>query len=381
MKLTHPRFIKLIAVLFSSFVQLIAAPGFNTVPIVDPAYGVNAFNITIPSGWKFQGTVVPGPECSQIPYPVFRAYSRDGLSEIRLMPTFNWTFHPNLRNFHSPSGCLDFGRTLTAQEFLQRYEEMLATSGMHVVESMPIAPLYQRRVDGVARNMSRIGPGIHATADAAAVRVETRNGSFVIEQRLRVYVECRVSDRSGMGAGGGCSAHVDVLRAPHGKLDDLARIVDAYDLVRTPHEDVWLQRVQQTLYADGQRRIAELTRQEQASSALLRKQFEDFMATSQRNHEAFMAQQESSFRSSMNNATTAMNARTTAASDWVDYALDQQTVTGAGGTVKVSSAYSHTWSNGTNDWYQTNNPNANPNGVLPGNWTEDTKVHGNGQPY
>lgn len=94
-----------------------------------------------------------------------------------------------------------------------------------------------------------------------------------------------------------------------------------------------------------------------------------------------MAQQESSFRSSMNNANAAMNARTTAASDWVDYALDQQTVTGAGGTVKVSSAYSQTWSDGNNHWYQTNDPNANPNGILPGNWSQDTKVHGNGQSY
>lgn len=131
---------------------------------------------------------------------------------------------------------------------------------------------------------------------------------------------------------------------------------------------------------------------------MLKKQFDDFMATSQRNHEAFMAQQESSFRthqaqmaqqsssfhSSMNNANNAMNARSTAASDWVDYALDQQTVTGQGGTVKVSSAYGQTWSSTTGNqtqWYQTNDPNANPNGVLPGNWTQDTKVHGNGQSY
>ena len=36
--------------------------------------------------------------------------------------------------------------------------------------------------------------------------------------------------------------------------------------------------------------------------------------------------------------------------------------------------------NGQNQWFQTHNPNSNPNGVLPGDWTPDTKVHGNGQP-
>jgi hypothetical protein len=75
-----------------------------------------------------------------------------------------------------------------------------------------------------------------------------------------------------------------------------------------------------------------------------------------------------------------MNARHTPASDWVDYALDQQTVTGTGGVaVKVSSAYTETWANGQGQYYQTNDQNANPNGSLPGNWTRQTEVHGNGQ--
>jgi hypothetical protein len=356
------------------------AQNLAKAPIIDPAYGIKAFTITIPAGWKFQGTVMTGPECSRVSFPVFRAYSADGLSEIRLLPTFNWTFHPSLPNFHA-AGCMNFPGTLTAEEFLKHYEEMVATNGMSVVGPMPIAPSYQGRVDRTAQNMGRIGPGIHASATTAAVRVETRNGTFVIEQRLRAYVECRISSLTGPGAGGGCSAHVDVLRAPQGKLDALVQLVDANDLVRTPYEDAWIQRVQQTLAAENQQRMAQLTAQEQASSAMLKKQSDDFMATSQRNHEAFMAQQESSFRSSMNAANNSMNARTTAASDWVDYALDQQTVTGSGGTVKVSSAYSHTWSNGQNQWYQALDPNSNPNGVLPGNWTEDTKVHGNGQPY
>ena len=160
--------------------------------------------------------------------------------------------------------------------------------------------------------------------------------------------------------------------------------MDAHDLVRTPNEDAYAQRVKQALAERARNDQIELTRQEHASSAMLRKQFEDFQATAQRNHEQFMAQQESSFRSSMNGAINSMNARSTAASDWVDYSLDQQTVTGEGGTVKVSNAYSHTWSSTVGNqttWYQTNNTGANPNGVLPGNWTENTKVHGNGQPY
>src|SRR5579862_5058430 len=212
-----------------------ADQGLTTADIVDPAYNVKAFTITIPAGWKFQGTVIPGPECSGVPYPVFRAYSPDGLNEIRLQPTFNWTSHPNMR-MKTPRACLDFGRTLTAEEFLKRYEEMVSSTGMHVVGPMPIAPSYQRRVNGVAQNMGRISPHIHANTNAYAVRVETVNGSFIIEQRLRAYVECRVSDQTGPMAGGGCSAHVDVLRAPKGKLDALAQLVDSHYIDPTTNE-------------------------------------------------------------------------------------------------------------------------------------------------
>ena len=356
----------------------------TTVNITDPAYGITAFHVTIPAGYKFQSTVLPGPECSDISYPVFRAYSPDGLSEIRLMPMFNWTFHPNLHaRARTPSGCLDIGHKMSAADFLKLYEEMVATKGMHVVGPIPVGALYQKRVEGVAYNMNHLSPSIEGSADAAAVRVETVNGSFIIEQRFRAYVDCRIT-KSGPLAGGGCSAHVDVLRAPKGKLDALIQIVDSHDLVKTPHEDAWVQRMQQTIALKNQQRMRQLTAQEQASAAMLKKQSDDFMAASQRNHEAFMAQQESSFHSSMNNANNAMNARSTASSDWVDYALDQQTVSGPGGIAKVSNAYDHTWSNTTGNqttWYQTANPNANPNGVLPGNWVENTKVHGNGQAY
>lgn len=375
----------LIVLMLLTVGRMACAQGLTTVPIIDPAYNVKAFTITIPAGWKFQGTVMPGPDCSDIPYPVFRAYSPDGLSEIRLQPAFNWTFHPNNRAFRPVPGCVNIRGPITAEDFLKRYEEMVSSNGMHVVGPMPVGAAYQQRVAGVANNMNRLSPDVRGSANAFAVRVQTRNGSFIIEQRFRAYVECRIRVQTAVDPdGGGCSAHVDVVRAPQGKLDALCALVDNHDLVRTPHEDIWIQHVQQTLAAKNRERQRQLTRQEQAGAAMLKKQFDDFMATSQRNHEAFMAQQEASFHSSMNNANNAMNARSTAASDWVDYSLDQQTVVGPGGEAKVSSSYTQTWSSTTGNqttWYQTNDPNTNPNGVLPGNWVQNTKVHGNGQPY
>ena len=234
-------------VLFSFVAPVAFAQSLTTEPIMDPAYGVKAFNISIPAGWKFQGTVLPGPECTRLPFPVFRAYSKDGLQEIRLQPVFSWSFHPTNKAFRPVPGCLGFTGSVSAADFLKKYEEMIASNGLHVIGPMPVGSVYQQRVANVAKNVTGGDPGIRGSADAAAVRVETVNGTFIIEQRLRVYVACRVSAGPIDPNGGSCSAHIDVERAPKGKLDALCALVDAHDLANTPFEMSWALKVQQTL--------------------------------------------------------------------------------------------------------------------------------------
>jgi hypothetical protein len=69
------------------------------------------------------------------------------------------------------------------------------------------------------------------------------------------------------------------------------------------------------------------------------------------------------------------------AMDTVDYSLNQQTVMdpSTGAVSKASSAYNYTWVDGSTS-YQTNDPNANPNGLLQGTWTKQQVVHGDGTP-
>ena len=372
----------LIALGFASFTRSSDAQTFSTGTITDPTLGnMKSHTVTIPAGWKFQGTVVRGPDCYPNSFPTFRAYSPDGLTEIRLLPAFNWSFHPAIR-MKTIAGCLPYTRTMSASEFLSHFIELIP-GGVHVVGPMSIAQPYRDRVEQVATSLNSINrsPGFHATVDTAALRVQTVNGSFIIEQRLRVWIGCRTNDQAGVFSGGGCDAHVDVLRAPKGKLDALVALVDAHDLTKPTGDLQWKEAYLLRQQRENAQRIKDLTDTENRQISMIQAQGEQIMETMKRNHEAFMAQQESQFQSAMKNAGDAMNARTTAASDWVDYALDQQTVYGSGGLAKVSSSYSQTWSNGQNQWFQTNNPNSDPNGTLYGNWTRDTKVHGNGQSY
>ena len=64
--------------------QSVDAPSLVRDPIVDPHYsGITAFTVLHPEGWLFQGAVLTPAGC-RMPSPVFRDYSPDGLSEIRL---------------------------------------------------------------------------------------------------------------------------------------------------------------------------------------------------------------------------------------------------------------------------------------------------------
>jgi hypothetical protein len=373
----------LVLILISSacITRFTTAQTLSTGAIADPSLGgIKAFTVNIPAGWQFQGTVVRGPDCYPNSFPTFRAYSRDGLTEIRLLPAFNWSFHPAIR-MNTIAGCLPYKSTMSASEFLNHFVELIP-GGVHIVGPMSIAQPYRERVEQVAASMNANNrtPGFHATVDTAALRVQTVNGSFVIEQRVRVWIGCRTNNQAGVFSGGGCDAHVDVLRAPKGKLDALVALVDAHDLTRPTGDTQWKVAYLQRQSRENAQRLRDLTETENRQLSMIQAQGEQIQETMKRNHEAFMAQQESQFQSAMKSANNAMNARTTAASDWVDYSLDQQTVFGSGGLAKVSSSYSQTWSNGQNQWFQTNNPNSDPNGTLNGNWTRDTKVHGNGQP-
>jgi hypothetical protein len=342
-----------------------------------------AATLTIPAGWKMQGAMMVSP-CNTTPWPVLRSYSPDGLMQMRYEPVFGWKWRPQVRALDT-SGCAPLTGTMTAAQFLQYYIGTMQ-GGVHVVGTMPVSSQYQQWASGLAAQAnqmsSRMVPALQSqsTADTAALRIETVDGSFVVEQRLRTVVECGVNNSNTTMNGGVCWARVDVLTAPQGKLDALVQLVDSNNLPHGVFDPTWGQAFMARQQQQGNAMLAKLAAQEKAESQMIYQQFQQIMARSAAEHQAFMQQQESQFQSAMANANASMNAQSTATSDWVDYALNQQTMSGPGGTAKVSSDYSQTWTNGQGQWYQTSVPGTDPNGVLSGTWTPATKVHGNGAP-
>jgi hypothetical protein len=137
----------------------------------------------------------------------------------------------------------------------------------------------------------------------------------------------------------------------------------------------------------GQQQMQQLAANAKAGSDMLHQQFVDSSARLRREHEAGMEQIKEQGQHAIANDRATVNAMSTAASDWRDYAADQQTVTGANGTYKTSSQYSNVWSSpygpalSNGRTFGSTDNTLNPNSATDNSWTQDVKVHGNGQQY
>src|SRR5580704_1722203 len=370
----------------ATYVTTSALPNqFTTATITDPSLdNMPSATLTIPAGWQLQGITMISA-CTFSPWPVFRAYSPDALMQMRIEPVVGWQWHPALKGTFN-SGCANISGQISAADFLQYYLGTMQ-GGVHVVGTMPISAAYQQKAQAYAANLNQLAARAPAamrssyTADTAALRIQVVNGSFLVEERLRTEVECSIgNDASPSQVGGTCWARVDVLMAPLGELDALVQLVDSNGLPHGVNSAQWTQAALQRQQRQARQAEIALTAQEQQESQMIYQQFQQIMQRSAAEQQAFMQQQESQFESAMNNANASMKAQSTAASDWVDYSLNQETIMNPdGSTTKVTAGYSQIWTDGT-QWYQTDIPNSNPNGVLAGNWSPTTQVHGNGTP-
>jgi hypothetical protein len=371
-----------------------AAPkGMREEAIHDPALNMDAFFVTIPADWHFQGAFFPGTGCSQVPYPVFRAYSPDGLTELERLPRLDWTWSnlPYGPKTTQP-GCLPLKEAMSAVDFLKYISATLE------VEYVGEVPVSADILEGQKKNLEQVNAmsaknaeRMHAeplvqTAETAQAKVRYRNGTFPMEALLTATVTCFHSPvpdfqrQNHHYATDTCNAGVRLLRAPEGKLDAASKLMDPHTTgARTNPQ--WAQ-----AYMELQNRRSQqmLKQMQDSSNQQMQRSHEQFMqsqAMRQHQHEQFLATMQRGTDMSMRRAAQIANSNHTMASDWVDYALDQQTVRdpGTGQVSKVSSSYSYTWVDETGKTsFQTNDVNANPNGYMKGNWSRQQQVHGDG---
>ena len=363
---------------------------------------MNAVEVTIPGNWHFQGVLYQGGNCVTVPSPVFRTTSPDGLSFVERMPPLGWFWGTGPFVQYMPkSDCLPMKGPMSAQEFTKY---LAATMKLDYVADEPIPEAMNAAAQKNLSDAAAVYAPKYAamnvkppkqTVELARAVVSSKNGTFTMKGRLTVTVDCTETYQPGMksmlrgmpdrpsSTVDKCTANVNYAAAPESQYAALVKSWDTNQLGAKqldPWVQAWIQRNNQ----QSQRIINNMIQQSNAQMAAQHAQFEHDQAVRQEMHEQFMQTMQRGTDMSMARTQANKDARSTATSDWVDYALDQQTVVdpNTGQASKVSSSYSHTWVDATGKTsYQTNDVNANPNGVLPGNWTQQTKTHGDGSSY
>ncbi len=395
-----------------------AAQGYGHLVLTDPFLGgMQAAVVAIPASWKAHGSLgratcgMLAGQPGGIPVELLSEESPDGQVQYRLLPALGWQWtHNNTpwgRNLrpHPTAGCLPIFAPVSAAQFLRLYAQHMP--GVHIVGPSPVPPHLQAAVAKAAAEQRHNPPQYRmqgplsgtSTLDAAALQVESGANGRRRDGLLTAIVTCKTTQfhlPSGYSqSSGNCLARMSYLVTPPGRFAEMSRVVAALPPIKwnrhwqVVHRRMLTRegnRVLEATQREGTERLRRAYRQDQARSIASHRAFMQQQATQQRNHEAFLGQMQSATRSSMNNANAAMNARSTAASDWQDYSLNQQTVRGANGTYKTSSQYTNVWSspNGPSPSHRrtfgSTDNNANPNSATDNTWTKDKKVHGNGKP-
>jgi hypothetical protein len=386
--------------------------GTRLETLYDPTLGMTAYSVTVPAKWHFAGAVMQGTSCSSIAFAVFRATSPDGLTVMEMLPRMDWTWQegPGAEPTRDANhDCLPLEEYLHVQDFLQLVARMMgveyvAETPMPADELEQIQQTFQRnKAANEARYRANgMQPPDTRREDGQAF-VRYSNGSFTMKGLLNASTYCSAINRRRPPGFRGppytvyqCAATVRYVRAPEAQLDA------AVQMLRLEHagvkpEDAWLQawnaRLQQQTQQNiaiinqmGQQSMNNIRALSQASMAAQAASHEQFMrsqATNQQLHEQFLATMQRGTDLSMARANQAMQARSTSTSNIVDFALNQQTVRdpNTGQLSKFSSANTYTWLDSTGKvGYQTSDGLANPNGVLPGTWTRQVVVNGDGTP-
>jgi hypothetical protein len=390
-----------------SFLGLVPAQVYaatRTEYVTDPTLNnMKAYSITVPSAWHLQGVLLQGAglgHCLPYPQEVWRATSPDGLSFVEQLPGMSWVYGEGPMASNLPTnGCLPLKKSMNAQDFLKY---LASTLQVAYAADEPIpeenAKAQKALQDAEAKSAAQWA-ALHLqapkkTVELAQAAVGYKNGSFSMKGRLRVQLTCTSTTRAGMKSRlqgmpdtppsvlDQCDAISIYYSAP---ADRFAALIEQWKEpgmgAQTVHEwgDAWVkqsaERAQQqtnALIAASERRFKE-QQQEIAHT----------MAVQQQMHDQFIRTMQEGTDRSIARATEIANSNHRMSQDMVDYSLDRRTVldSNTGQITKVSNAYSNTWMDATGRaTYQTNDPNANPNGVLPGNWTKQTVVRGDGSP-
>ncbi len=329
-----------------------------------------------------------------MPFQIFRLTSPDGLSFVERLPVLGWHWGTGPAAKVKTPDCLPLQEPLGAQEFLKYLAAILK---VEYVADEPVPEEENARAQQVIQQINAAYPatgagGATRTRQLARASVRYQNGSFTMKGLLQGMVDCTETHFPGMKSmlkgmadqpawkSDQCNAGVRYTVAPEAQFPALLKMM-ATSSIGAQESPAWAQAWSAREQQRGAAMVQQIAAQGAAQRAASAAQFNRDQAMRQQMHEQFLDTLQRGTDQSMARAAQVANSNHRMARDWVDYALDQQTVRdpGTGQISKVSSGYNATWIDSSGKAsFQTTDPNANPNGAIPGTWTRQQVVHGDG---
>jgi hypothetical protein len=366
----------------------------KTVEINDPMFNMPVGSLSIPKDWNFEGTVLHGPGCQGLLTDVvYRIYSPDMLYGIQQIPTASFYWADDARARPHAATC-----KLLQPVSAENYGRLIAVRIRPgaVVDSVVVDPSnatlqasLEKNTQALATQAASMGMRNHAkmSGEVKQLHIHYDLSGHPEEELLRVAMTVTDQPVSTIVSKPGqvmqtawesmivSSPSVTGTRAPKGQMASHGDVLDAIVKSYKPNP-AWAPAVAKYMQDATNRSI-------QASwaitNSILQKGAQEQAQRTQQ-AQAFIQNMQQQGDARRDEFNASMAQRSGHAADVSDYLLDQQLFVNptTGQTQTQSNQYNHTFSNGSGAGsavVQTNDPNANPNGVLQGNWTELQPIH------
>lgn len=353
--------------------------GSQKVNIIDPAYGMTAFTLNVPRGWKSVGTILRPGGCHGSSTPAaglsYTELAPDGVSAFINLPGVSWIGSSNGYNFQGPKCPANINIDTAAGFLLNIAVPHLAPRA----KSVTIAPLDPKFLTALASNsqqqtakMRSYGIQGRSIMEAARVRVVDQHNGKPIEEMLFAIINCQQTQAtSPKGPYNRLICNTTgtfIIRAPMGHLDEMI----AHKPEPPQINNQWNNRVINDMTTRFQQIEAASDHQFEVMTQHYAQLNQDMLARGQREND----QRAAGTASAMQNDTNNQNAIDNSAHQTALYSLDQQTFINpdTGQKIEASNQFNNQWiSSDGGTLIQTQDNSFDPNGsVYPisQSWTE-----------
>ncbi len=184
--------------------------------VFDPVLGRNAYYVTVPGNWNFEGGVIPGSGCEQNPITVFRASSPDGLTGVYLLPRVDWSWSTG-QQVKDAADCMPWHAAIPARDYLTYLIGVLKVGFVKELDASEEISKSQKSLDEIN---AKSRPSMIFSSDSAKFLVRYDLDGHPVEEVVAATIGC--NDRVFGGVNihvHQCSAFVTRTRAPLGQWE------------------------------------------------------------------------------------------------------------------------------------------------------------------